>query len=510
MKRLILLFFALMAIGATTGRAADVVISDITFGQHYRTSEYAAFSATLHVAESGILRVMSTTSDYPFPYADPDHTELLDYNASFYSDGQGYVIPVSEGDVIYFYRDFCMSISQVWFTMEKAELTCQPTPAEGERLVPTGRAQLEVDFNMPVATSGGTMTCGTLSAPLAAQGGSLYLLYEIKDIIMRWLDAGVPAGTRIDIELYDVHACVDASILYGTDGTLRLHFTMPAMPGKLVSCNFEDTSFLSYYLPDDDAGLFRMTFSRPVSTTEPGYLNLIYGSAEAGEVNSMVFDGRADGNDLLFDLRGIDFSPEALIGPSATKYDVILVRPGGVHDANGDLMFSPGIGTLASWTYELPYVYLTGTPSWEVFYEDDSDIYTLRAGDRVELYVYNYHVVKADGVLLTFDDGTTVRVPLSNCDVEYETNGTTAAVIFTVPGSRGNHSQVTVSFDNLRLLSGETAPSLAETFAWDNTPLTHIASASAGAAAKGVYDLSGRRAHNFARFRIEDGRAVLR
>lgn len=519
MKRLLLFFAALlMAAPVCLADEGDEVITfpvydvgEISLDRKYTTQAFNGFAGTLHVNKSGILRVMSNTSDFPIPYADAAHTEFLEFISSFYEGSQGYVMNVAQGDVIYFFRDFCMDNSKVWFEMQTEELTFTSSPAVGGRLVPTGRAQLELLFNMPVATDGGTMTCGGQTVQLAGQSDFLYIIYEIKDIVMRWLNAGIKPGTPIEVTLKNVHASISENVKYGSDGTLRLRYVLPSMPGLLVSCNFEEREFKSYWLPDDDEGVYRMTFTKPVNTTNPGYLNLVYGNAEAGDVTSIVLPGQADGNDIVFDLRGVQRRPQDLLD-SKTSYPSIMLRPGGVTDTDGDLMYSEGMGTLASWTFDVPYVYLYGDPRWEVFFdnEDQDDIYELKGGDRIVLYVYNYHLVKADGVLLTFDDGSKVTIPMSSVEVEYEGNGTTASLYVTIPGTRAEHDKVTVSFDNLRVRTGDAAPKLAETFFWNNAVATGLSGALQSAEAR-AYDLNGRRVrHAHQGVTINEGRKVVR
>lgn len=506
MKRLLLILLALLTFQAYT-RADDIVIDEVELGKNYETSLFGSFTATLHVKQDGLLRVMSNGSDYPIPYSDAAHEELIPYTASFYDGAQGYILKVNVGDVIYFYRDFCMTGGRVWFSMQQEELTFKSTPAQGQRLLPVGRAQLELLFNMPVKTSGGTMSCGSQSVQLEPHGGSLYFIYEVKDILMRWLAAGVTPGTPINIVLHDVSAMISDDIRYGNDGTLRLSYVMPAMPGQLVNCNFENRLFKSYWLDDDPEGVFRMTFTKPVSTTNPGYLLLVYGIPDAGDVGSLEIPGKADGNDVVFDLRSMPLAPKNLL-ESGSYYPSISVRPGGITDIDGDFMYSPGIGTLGSWTYDLEYEYLSGKPRWEVFYEDDSDIDVLKAGDRVVLNIYNYHLVRTDGALLTFDDGTQKLVPLSNFDIEYEINGQDAMLIFTVPYVEGRHNECTITLANLRLLTGEEPPRLSETFDWSNTTPTGLTTAGAAPTLfRPAYDLQGRRltrpAHGLT---IESGR----
>lgn len=501
MKRL-LLFFAALLMAAPVCLADEgdeevfVVpvydIGEVTLGTEYYTQTFKDFAATLHVKEPGLLSVMCVSSDYPIPYADPEHTEPLEFLSSFYAGKQGYVMNVSEGDVIYFYKSFCMGDSKVWFEMQKQELEFKSIPAVGERLVPTGVAQLELDFNMPVVTSGGTMKCGGQTVSLEARSASLYILYEIKDIVMRWIESGIAAGTLIEVTITGVHAAVSESIKYGSDGTISLRFRLPSMPGKLVSNNIEDLTFKSYWLPDDPEGLLRMTFSKPVSTENPGYLSIVYGNAEAMDVNQLTFNGKADGYDVVYDLRDIHFRPKDLLD-SGNLYPSIMLRPGGVCDSDGDLMYSPGIGTLASWTYEIPYTYLYGDPSWEVSDENENPIGRLDSGDGVLLYVYNYHLVKSDGILLTFSNGETVTVPFSDVEINWETNGTTAELYFKIPDIINPSERVTISFANMRLTTGDDDPGkLSKSFPWTAKIPTGVDALHAGFASLPAYDLSGR------------------
>ena len=502
MKRL-LLFFAALLLAAPVCLAdegdEEVItfpvydIGEVRLGHKYDTHRYEGLAATLHVNEDGLLRVMCTSGDYPAPYADAAHTQMLDFLASFYEGSQGYVINVSKGDVIYFFKSFCMGDSKVWFEMQTQQLEFKSSPAVGERLVPTGRAQLELDFNMPVVTSGGTMKCGGQSVSLEARSASLYILYEIKDIVMRWIESGIPAGTPIDVTITGVHAAVNESIKYGTDGTINLRFRLPSMPGKLVSNNIEDLTFKSYWLPDDPEGLLRMTFSKPVSTENPGYLSIVYGNAEAMDVNQLTFNGKADGYDVVYDLRDIYFRPKDLLD-SGNLYPSIMLRPGGVYDADGDLMYSPGIGTLASWTYEIPYMYLYGNPSWEVTDENENNIVRLDSGDGVLLYVYYYNLVRSDGILLTFDDGETVTIPFSDVEINWESNGSTAELFFEIPEVYNCSERVTISFANMRLLTGEKDPgTLKKSFPWTPSIQTGVDAVPAAAVLRPAYDLGGRR-----------------
>lgn len=518
MKRFLLIFIALLSINisgfaAVNGMGDVNNFGEVELGRHYQVEFGDSAVAVMHVKKDGLLRVMSNMSSYLIPYSDAKFEHIIEYNTSFYDNAQGYVLPVTEGQVIYFMRNFCMNKSTVWFEMVEETLTYTSTPAVGEALIPTGRAQLELMFNLPVSTTGGTMKCAGNVEYLSAESGNLYILYEVKDILMNWLAKGIEPGTPIEVELHDVHACVSENIKAGEDGTLRLRYKMPAEPGKLVGSNFENRVFKSYWLPEDEEGVFRMTFTHPVSTTTPGYLLLVYGSPEAMDCGSMEIAGKADGYDVVYDLRGIDLRPSMLL-ESGNTYPSIRVSPGGITDSDGNLMFSPGRGTMASWTYELPYTYLRGTPSWEMTYEDESDISILKGGESVWLYVYNYHLVRSDGILLSFDGGKhEVIIPLDEVEVEYEGNQTTAGLIFTIPEVIGSYSKVTISFANLRLLTGESTNGLSVTYPWHAEVPTGLTAASTAApASASCYDLQGRRQtrRNRDSVIIENGRKSVR
>lgn len=518
MKKFLLILFALLSISLSCGAAVDDIgrlnnFGEVVLGKKYSVEFGDSAVAVMHVKKDGLLRVMCTTSDYLFPYSDELRRNLLDYNATFYDNAQGYVISVTQGQVIYFMRNFCMNTTKVWFEMAEERLTYTSQPEVGKELQPTGRAQLELMFNMPVSTTGGTIKCNGHVESLGAMSGNLYILYEVKEILMNWINQGIAPGTAIDVELHDVHACVSEAIKAGDNGTLRLRYKLPKEPGKLVSCNFEKRRFKSYWLADDEEGVFRMTFTHPVSTTSPGYLLLVYGNPEAMDCGSMELKGKADGYDVVYDLRTLSFKPADFL-ESKSIYTNIRVSPGGVTDSEGTLMFSPGHGTIASWTFELPYDYLVGNPTWEVTYEDESEISILKGGESVCLYVYNYNLVRSDGILLTFDDGKhEVVVPMSEVEVEYENNQTTASLVFTVPNVLGDYSKVTMSFANVCLLTGEKLTGLTETYPWQaEVPTGIIATPAATSAAAGIYDLLGRRQarRSHDNVTIESGRKTVR
>lgn len=492
MKRFLLFLFAALAL-SIGGTAKTVDLGEVQFDRKYSMSMGDSVVAVMHVSKDGIMRVMCNGSDYPFPYADPERTQLMDYSASFYDGAQGYVMKVHNGDVIYFMRPFCMGGTRVWFEMQSSTLTYTASPAEGQRLVPTGRAQIELGFNMPVVTSGGTMTCGGQTVQLEAHSANLYILYEIKDIVMGWIDRGIAPGTPITVTLRDVHAAVDESVKYGSDGTIVLRYTLPDAPGRLLRTNFEERTFKSYWLPDDEEGVFRLTFSKPVSQTNPGYLSIVYGDPESMDAGQLFYNGYADGYDVCYDLRGINMRPKDII-ESGTVYPSIMLRPGGVCSSDGELMFSEGIGTLASWTYEIPYVYLQGDPTWLVTYEDESSITRLNKGDGLLIYVFYYNLVRSDGILLTFADGRQVHIPMSDVEVNWETNGMHAELFFEIPDVDNASDRVTISFDNFRLLNGEPDPGkLRATYAWTPSIPTAVGGFYNNAVSVPAYDLSGRR-----------------
>lgn len=493
-----------------------VVINNVVFGTKYTVNDQSSFSATLHVKESGLIRVMCSSSDYPYPYRDAAHTDLIDFVNSFYDNGQGYILSVQAGETIYFYRNFCMNPgSKVWFEKMSAPLSYTPSQTEGTELSPTGIAQLSLVFNQPVSCSGATMTCCGETVTFGEQHSTLYLTYPFKTIIMDWLECGMPTGSEVTIIITGVRSYADANILYGTDGTIVLHYLLPEKPGRLLSTNFENRLFKSYWLPDDEEGIFRMTFSRPVNVEDPGYINLVYGNQDLGDINSLTYYGRAEGNDIVFDFRDMFLRPKDLLPESGNNYTSIMLRPGSVRDEKGNYMYSEGNGTLASWTYELVYTYLSRTPKWEITgYDGDDFDDPLVEGSIVEFYVYDYDYIRYDGISLTFEDGTKVIVPKTDLDIDeeyYLNSGRTYATIdFYMPRVIGNHSQVTIAFHNLRFANGEGGNVITETTDCHYEIPTGISSSVPTEAAPIRRDLQGRRTHHNSGLIIEGPRKSIR
>lgn len=534
MKRLILILAALCSISVNLyaddgDEGEDIIIEpsaniidfgELVLGKRYEPQLFSGYKLTFHATQDGLLRVMSNTSDYPWAYHDAGHTELYDCVASYYSDGQGYVLSVHEGEVIYLYRDFCMNGGKVWAEMMKPELNYTLDPAPDTELQPVGIAQVVATFGQPVNCSGGTMTCGGQTVELSRGAGHTSLVYDIKGIVMDWIASGIPAGSDITVVLNDVCASADPTLKAGDDGTITFHYLLPEAPGQLVSTNFEERTFMSYWLPDDEEGVFRMTFTRPVSVDRPGQLNLVYGVAEVGQIGTVTLPGYADGYDLVFDLRDTPLRPTDIITSVAapTTYETIRIHPLNVYDDRGLLMYSEGSGTMGSYTYELPYTYLSRklTTEWEVTGEDGDDLDVVENGQRIEIYIYDYNYVACTGVLMTFDGEHEVLVPLSDIDIErdYVAAGERvhALLSFTTPYVEGDYEEVTFTLANFRVINGDPGPNWSATFDWRYTIPTGLAGAPTQSRAQRTYDLAGRRTSPAApaHINIESGRKVVR
>lgn len=505
-----LLAAAVSFAGALEVRAADpVVIADAQLDTDYYTVDFAAFSATLVAPQTGTLVVCCTSGDLPAHYADAAHTQPVDHAVSFYSGYQGYLVPVTAGETYYFYRGFCMNGgSRVWFTMLNTDITWSVSPEAGAALSVTGTGLITYTFSQPVTTTGGSITAADgHSAQLESKLSDLRQSYDIKTLIISWLDAGVQPGSDVTLTLTGVASTADPTVLAGDGGTITTHFQMPDMPTRLTASHLP-AAFLSYWAAGDPDGQIRLSFTRPISTTAPGYVVFGYGDRNNPDnYTSIEIPARAEGNDFVCDLSGVRRAPNDLLAGGA-YFSTCTVKPCDIRDADGEHVYSEGQGTVASWTFDLPYTSLYKPVVSEFTPASGA---ALQGGSSIEIYIDNYPYVAYTGVLLTYSDGTTARIDKS--DLKIEAADTYGIITFDLPAGADFKASVVVTLEGYTPLDGFTYP-LSATYTLPNKPTQGVSSAALDPASASPsspeYSLDGRRATSRSGLTISRGKKVIK
>lgn len=244
----------------------------------------------------------------------------------------------------------------------------EATPEDGV-VFPWDRAgQISMTFSKNVAISSAQMLYGEEVRELALHLNGVYASTDIQSVLSAALkDGSLHEGDEFTVRFNDVADAAHSDNLYGTDGTLVLHYTAPAVQAQLVSTSFAERSILkSYYAADDAAGVFTMTFDQPLSTEASlqAQAELTYGNIDYADQNLFyheVIPTTIEGNTLKMDLRDkIRTKHSMLAGDTDILGEDILstitLSVHGIRDSKGNYVYSPGEGTIGSFTYVLTLV----------------------------------------------------------------------------------------------------------------------------------------------------------
>lgn len=136
-------------------------------------------------------------------------------------------------------------------------------------------------------------------------------------------------GDFFAIKLYGVRAAEMESKIYGTDGTLAVHYKSAPIPTKLVSINPDEGSTLEqFYAPNAEAGVITFSFNDQITAVGRAYI--YYGDMEKGLYAQKDVPASFEGNDVKIDLRNLDMSPTALNGDT-----IIGLKVNGVCSIDG-------------------------------------------------------------------------------------------------------------------------------------------------------------------------------
>jgi len=299
----------------------------------------------------------------------------------------------------------------------------------------TRYGQLDLKFNLNADADSAIVAIGRyintkIETRTSTNSGQLSFL--LKDSINSWLDKGlISGGEEMTITIPNVHAAVDASIKYGTDGTLVLKFIAPGKPHQMTESKLPDP-FLSYWVKGDENGKAVFTFDTDVMAgdQQTAVATLMVGSADAGDVyyeqlDKSVFS--AEGNKLYVDFTDKLRTYEVM--GLKTHYGSIKFNIQNIKMADGTNVYSGGKGTSGSFTYNMYFEeYKTN-----VMYEFTPANGGTLTDNNIKLYFSEKNAIKFGGVRITYqsqdDKKYQVRVTEGITSTEEGNNG----IEYTIP-----------------------------------------------------------------------------
>ncbi len=154
-------------------------------------------------------------------------------------------------------------------------------------------------------------------------------------------DEKLKAGDSFKLILSNIVSVADAENRY--DGEVVLNLKASGEAVKLVSVNKGET-LQSYYMPGDEEGLIKMTFSAPI-TCQTKYAILAYGDREAGTWTEVNIPYTINENTLVWNVQGIHLT-DVPVDNEGNRIASISLR--GLCDAEGYPVESNAEGTIGT------------------------------------------------------------------------------------------------------------------------------------------------------------------
>lgn len=353
-----------------SGTKDDPYVLEI--GETYDAIAYKSFYGKFTAPSDGILYLpynkglSSYTDD---SYSTAATTQPQDLGTFNYS-----TLECTEGTTYYIASTFVWNGGsfEIIFRTEALPLELTECTPEQNTELDAAKAKISLTFNQEVSISGCTMTSGTNSANLTVNGITAYWGVEASAKLVEWYQAGtLNEDDEVKFTFTGITASADNSIVYGTDGTLELTYTVGAEPMMLTSTTNTPesdtpvTDFKSYYMSGDNTGIITLTFSKDLNSTLPEvYLEI--GDRETSPYKETLTPTRLGNNMLFINLKNKVRTYENMNISSDYKTITLTVR--NVKDADGNSAYSPLQGNVGSFsfTYNFKEVNYNPTSMWSV------------------------------------------------------------------------------------------------------------------------------------------------
>lgn len=342
--------------------------------------QYTSFYAKFTAPADGIFTL--STSDKYSVYKDGTFSEIDEsVEVIFNSDwtAKAYFFECEAGVTYYLGDSFLMNdcIATAKFRTETEQLILKEvTPAEGS-VFNAGEGIVGLSFNQKVQVASVMLEAGTGKETLTPYVRDAYITIDVKNILNRMYNNGnLKAGDEIKFTLKGVAPTMEPTKLYEGTGEIVVTYVASNKPLQLIGSTGTPISspavstFKSYYMADDPAGIVTLEFSGEVNMSEGNkpIVTLNYGTTETeeqGEYYLEELDVKTQGdNTIMFCLKDKLRRPKDMVA-SGIDYGTMTISVANVRDMEGNYCYAEGSGVLGSFT--LVYTYS------EVKYTVDTD-----------------------------------------------------------------------------------------------------------------------------------------
>lgn len=362
-------------VGTGTGTKGDpYTLQDLTpEGKEYKTIGYRLY-AEFTPDSDGILIFPGNFTQYTDGTFETQSATQPKWDGKY---PQQYKLQCTAGTTYYLGGYMSSSVITIKYLDEEEPLKVTAfSPADGS-IFDVVRGSVNLEFNQKVSITRCIMNYGRLTYNPSVFTNNAYASVDVKEqLIAAYNNGSLREGDDIKFTFSGIKSLEDGKLLNGT-GVFEVSYKAPAKPMVCVSSENTPTSttsqvlnFKSYYMKNDPTGIVKLTFSGEVGSV--GSVQVIYGDIEgSGEDDAASqyyvedLTAKINGNTVEIDLRGKLRRHKDMVEVE-TFYEDITLKIANVKDANGNMAYSSGIGTLGSFFfgYKLKEVKYTATTDW--------------------------------------------------------------------------------------------------------------------------------------------------
>lgn len=352
---------------------------------------YASVNGTYTVVKAGLVTIETQERNFTVTCNNVEANVVTAYSGAY---NTRYDVLAKSGDVISivspFYFNSLIRITEIGRNTLPVQLV-SVTPSSDNTFSWSSSGMITVQFNKEVNSSGASVSWNGKNYGVSEfrASGSQFVSCNITDALNAAYDAGMKQGESFTVTFNDVVDPDDASNKYNDTGVLTIAYKAPYAQGRLVSAKAgtaslevgnNDYNFLSYYSLDTEDGIFTFEFSENVGAKPEVSIRMGNVTEDANGKYYYELPDKVwyDGKKVIIDLRGklrslaemfplVDFSQLDTDEDSRgyVAFDRLDLVLNNVRDTHGNTMYSPGQGTIGSYTFTLKYKELEDNLSYE-------------------------------------------------------------------------------------------------------------------------------------------------
>lgn len=553
------LMFLIMLLCGQTAMAEDY-----TFQEGENTIlENVSVNGTYTVKQTGKVVIETMQQNFTITCAgvtaEPKTVYIDSYNTR-------YDVQAKAGDVISITASFCLGNKLRITELGEGQINILPvatTPAANTTFVWNTSGMVTVQFNTPVTATNATVTCGGKSYSVDNfRVNAQFVSFNITSAINAAYEAGTATeGKNMTIRITGIADLYDSTNKYAGTGNYIFAYKTPHQQGTLLSATVNgqelqqgvnNYTFLSFYAPDNQDGIFTFEFSKPVKSIEHATLNMgNLDQATAGKYYyEEIEDVTIDGNKVIVDVRGMLRSyarmfPSVDISQETTNpdergyvnYNNINLAITNVIDENDNTMYSSAQGSVGSFSYTFNYEEIVDNIAMDGDNIQEGE--AVKCGQEIRLWV-DQKVKSINGIKVSYKipqgaldeetaakgmqraeeiegddlpDYETVTVNLDMSNVRIEDDPTGCVVVFNIP----SEMKYAVEAEQVRVVVGVTTTNgmphdLVINFFYESVPTAINAITTANPdAASAAYNLAGQRVNSDAKgIIITNGKKIIK